>query len=108
LVKRTGDENLNNFREYAKTSFGNKAFDKALWNLVGSKDFTKDEVEKMCETISVLNLNYFAGTQNQITEEVLNSEGYKLWQRDAGSFYKKYIESMIRDNDMEDTRFHID
>lgn len=102
------DENLNNFRDYAKTHFGNKAFDKALWNLVGSKDFTTEEVEKMCETISILNLNYFAGTQNQITEEVLNSEGYKLWQRDAGSFYKRYINSMIRDNDMEDTRFHID
>ncbi len=96
--KGSSDDNLLHFPEYSKKYYTEASMRKANESLVDTMDYTVDEKRLMAETMGILNLNYFAGTIDQIRDEVLTSEGYLLWETaDSTLFMKNYILSVLED-----------
>jgi 3',5'-cyclic AMP phosphodiesterase CpdA len=70
---------LRNFSEYARTFFDKASREKATEALTEAGIYTDTEIQLMSDTMSILNRNYFAGTSSSVQDEVMKSEGYKLW-----------------------------
>jgi 3',5'-cyclic AMP phosphodiesterase CpdA len=102
------DSNLLNFNSYAKEYFGQFAYNKAMKNLLMETDYSKDKMQKMADTMRELNLRYFAGTENENSEDIIQSEGYQLWMNSPENNRQRYIKSVITDKDMDDNELHID
>ncbi len=93
------DVNLLSFRDYAERYFAKSSYDKVYTDLTESGIYSEEEILMMTETMSLLNLNYFAGTTADIKEEVMKSRGYQLWKEaDEGTFHKNYVISMAEDS----------
>ena len=100
------DKNITNFKEYSKSSFGDRGYAMAYYDLIGTK-YTEEEKDLMAETMRTLNLNYFAGTENINSEEIIKSKGFKLWLNDDPTFLQRYAVSISRDNNLDDNKLHI-
>lgn len=101
------DKSINNFNEYSKKNFGDIAYDMA-YNQLNMEDIhSKDEMESMSETMRILNLRYFAGTESLNLKDVINSEGLKLWSNAPKDFLRKYIMSILYDKDTDDNNMKI-
>jgi len=96
------DNNLNNFEKYSADYFGSFAYDMAFKNLMQYDNLSKDEIESMSETMKILNLKFFAGTENLNSEEITESHSYKLWSDVSNSFITRYIMSISSDDDSDD------
>ncbi len=93
------DENLLNYGQYSKQYFFNSSYNKVYNNIIDGGSYTEREAEEMAKTMSLLNVNYFGGTVDNVREEVLNSDGYKLWvENEQGGFLKAYILGMLEQN----------
>jgi 3',5'-cyclic AMP phosphodiesterase CpdA len=101
------DEIVNNFKEYSKKFFGDKAYSKAYFNAEAAAAYTDEEIDLMADTMRQLNLRYFAGTENIDSEELINSPGFKLWQAAGSGFTQRYVNSIIGDTDTDDNKLHI-
>lgn len=101
------DVNLLNFEEYAADYFGGFAYDMAYHELSKLSGYTEDEKIAMAETMRILNIRYFAGTENLNASDVVSSKGYKLWMEAPENFFKKYIMSIISDNHLDDQQMII-
>jgi 3',5'-cyclic AMP phosphodiesterase CpdA len=101
------DEVLNNFQSYSEEYFGKFAYDMAYKHLIMDEGYTKEEMRLMSDTMKILNLRYFAGTEGLNSKDVINSQGYKLWLDSGESFQKKYIQSIFSDKDTEDNNLII-
>ncbi|MFL0247019.1 metallophosphoesterase [Candidatus Clostridium stratigraminis] len=73
------DKNLLNFKEYSKESYGNTLYEKNATRLSLSDDYTAEQVQLMCATYKDIYLRYYEGDKVIVTDEIKNSEGYKLW-----------------------------
>ncbi|WP_340023127.1 metallophosphoesterase [Paenibacillus sp. FSL K6-1096] len=87
------DPNLLNFKRYAEETFAVNSYEKAMSRLQDSP-FTEAEKQSMAETMSSLNVKYFAGTAAASLEEIKAMPGFKLWERMDGGFMSGYIRSM--------------
>jgi 3',5'-cyclic AMP phosphodiesterase CpdA len=107
--KETGvtDKNINNFNDYSKEFFGQFAHDMAYSQLIMEENYSENEINSMSEIVKILNLRYFAGTENLNSKDVVNSEGFKLWSDSSESFLKKYIMSIQSDKDTDDNNLKI-
>lgn len=95
---RIEDVNLRSFNEYSKNYYSEASFRKAYEALSEVGGYSEEEMQRMAETMSLLNINYFAGTTDMIKEEVINSPGYQLWvNSEKPEFLKKYVLSMLTD-----------
>lgn len=97
-AKETGntDDNLLNFSSYSRDFFYDKSYNQTYSQLSTSGEYTEDEAKAMAETMAELNVNYFAGTTYQVSEQIINSEGYKLWETRGSKFVKAYVMSMAQ------------
>ncbi len=93
---KINDENLLNFSTYAREFFYEKSYEQTYNQLSKSEKYTDDEAKAMATTMAELNVNYFAGTSYLISEDIINSEGYKLWEAEEENFMKYYIISMAK------------
>jgi hypothetical protein len=55
-----------------------------------ASNYSEKEIKSMSETMRILNLRYFAGTENLNSKDVVDSEGFKLWLNSPESFLKSY------------------
>jgi predicted MPP superfamily phosphohydrolase len=102
------DNNLLNFTAYSKDFFAGISFNKTYRSLTATGGYSAEQAKLMAETMSLINLNYFAGTVGSIKAEIIQSPGYKLW---AGSskaqFLGKYVLGMIADGDKDNNHLQI-
>jgi 3',5'-cyclic AMP phosphodiesterase CpdA len=96
------EKNLNNFKTYSKDYFGGFGYNMAKRQLMMEEIHSDDEIKLMSETMKILNLRYFAGTENLNSKDVINSEGYKLWLNAPYSWHQKYVLSISSDKDTYD------
>lgn len=101
------DKNINNFSYYSEEFFGKLAYDMAYKQLVIEDTYSKDEIKSMSETMKILNLRYFAGTENLNSKDLVNSEGLKLWSSSPKGFFKEYVMSIFDDKDTDDNNLKI-
>lgn len=101
------DKNINNFSEYSRGFFGDLAYTMANKQLIKENTYSPDEIKSMSETMKLLNLRYFAGTENLNAKDVINSEGFKLWSDSPQNFLKKYIMSILEDKDTDDNNLQL-
>jgi 3',5'-cyclic AMP phosphodiesterase CpdA len=95
------DENLLQFKEYAKNYFDRTSYQKVYAALSKAGSYSEEEILLMAETKSILNRTYFAGTTADIREEIMKSRGYQLWKEaDASIFQKNYVISMAEDSSL--------
>lgn len=87
------NEDLKQFNEYGKAFFHSQSFSKAADGLK-DQGFTEQQIKDMAEAMAELNLHYFAGTVNEMDENVLNSVGMKLWEQAESQFLSRYVQSM--------------
>ncbi len=93
------NEDLLNFTESSKQYFYEDSYNKIYSNLLSTGKYTEAEAKDMAHIVSILNVNYFAGTVNDIRDEVINSNGYKLWlESEEDGFFKAYVVGMLEDS----------
>lgn len=68
---------------------------------------SETDITSMSAVMEILNVRYFAGTENKKSQDVMKSAGYQLWSEAPDSFQKQYIMSMSSDNDIDDNQLHI-
>lgn len=93
-VKGLNDENLLNFEDYSYTFFTTATHNKVMEKLK-DKNIPKEDKEIMAELSDKVNANYFSGTIYKLQEEMLESEGYKLWMKYADDTLNGYITRII-------------
>lgn len=101
------EKNLNNFRAYSEEYFGSFAYKMAKKQLMMEELHSDSEIESMAETMKTLNLRYFAGRESLNSNDVMNSEGYKLWINSPYSRFYKYVLSISRDGDIDDNNLKL-
>lgn len=106
-VNGAADKNLNTFTNYSEEFFGSIAFDIAYKQLAMEENYAEDEIKQMSEVMKILNIRYFAGTENLNSKDIMSSEGFKLWLNSKEGFQKRYIMSILEDKDTEDNSLHI-
>lgn len=98
------DENLLNFNQYSIWYFEEVGRLQSIANL-SEKELTDAEKELMANTFASINSRYFLG-EKYIQEEFL--EGIALWRKQESSFVSRYIETMLKEADVENQRIIID
>jgi len=101
------DENLLNFAEYGADFYYETAYPKAMAGLEKSK-MTDEEKHALADLWATFNVNYFAGTLDTYYPQMLQSEGYKVWEEkgleDNWSF--EYIKKVCDDATVGKTQLH--
>ncbi len=102
------NEYLLKFREYSEKYFADAAYKRIYKQLKEADLYSEYEIELMSDTVSRLNVNYFAGTTPFVREEILETEGYKLWRKaEEPERMVRYVNSMIYDYKIDNTKLHI-
>lgn len=102
------DENLLNFKKYAQDYFDGFAYARAIKKLAENTDLTEEQKAAMADTMRQLNIRYFAGLDNEASEDILQSEGYRLWKSLPEGFNTSYLDSMMSDHDTDDNSLHLE
>ncbi len=93
---RKKDNNLLNFIEYNREFFSNTSYQKAYDSLTEVGIYKEEDKKLMAETMSLLNLNYFAGTTSSVRDRVVKTKGYKLWRKASEpETLTNYVNSMV-------------
>ena len=107
-VKDPQNEYLLNFSKNSEKYFADAAYKKIYNQLTEAGIYSEYEKELMSETVSRLNVNYFAGTIPSVREEILESKGYKLWRKATEpERMVRYVNSLIYDYKIDNTKLHI-
>lgn len=109
-AKKAGiaDKNIINFNEYNKNFFSNVSYKKTYDSLTDIGIYSEEDKKLMAETMSLLNINYFAGTTSSIRDKVIETEGYKLWRTASEpDFLTRYVHSMIYNYDINNNELYI-
>jgi 3',5'-cyclic AMP phosphodiesterase CpdA len=105
--ERSKDKNLKNFNQYSEDYFGKFAYERAYETLLNETDASPDEINSISETIRLLNIRYFSGTEHLNSEDVIDSEGYQLLMGLTKTFLQSYADSILNDYDTDDNKLHI-
>jgi len=70
---------LLNFKDYSKNTFGSRTYNRVLEELISIGGYTEDEMVKMANMVTDLNLRYFEGTINSIKKDLVKTPIYKLF-----------------------------
>lgn len=104
----TEDDNLKNFKDYSKDYFTQISFHKFYEKLSKLGSYTEEEKKQMAEAMSILNSNYFAGTTENVIDEIENTPGYQLWvAADESTFFRDYVLSMISEREIDHNQFNL-
>ncbi|MFT4145574.1 MAG: metallophosphoesterase [Mobilitalea sp.] len=96
------DENLLDFKQYARDHYASRSYDRAYNSLVSTGLYSEEEILLMSSTMSLLNVNYFGGSVDTVREEILNSKGYQLWRKaEEPERIVSYINNMLYDDKIE-------
>ncbi|WP_099466507.1 metallophosphoesterase [Konateibacter massiliensis] len=109
-AKKNGieDENLLNFKKYGREFFAGRSYQSTYEKLMETNLYSEDEMKLMAEIMSVLNSNYFAGTVSDVREEIMASEGYKLWRNaEVPEMLTRYVQSMLYDSGLDNNQINV-
>jgi len=102
------DENIISFDEYSRNYFADISYKKTYDELTAVGTYTDEEKVQMAKTMSLLNINYFGGTASSVRNEIVNTQGYKLWvDATEPEFLKEYVLSMIDDSNINNNKVQI-
>ncbi len=90
------DPFLQNFKREAEAHFREESR-KLLGARLTELDYDANEIKAMTETFVALNSRYFAGMDSLDKEEIIQSEGFKLWNEADAPFLSDYVKSMLLD-----------
>ena len=97
------DENLLNHQEYSYEFFRRITYDRTFKSLNKLK-LPDQEKSVMASIVADLNPHYFSGTVDSIYNNILESEGYKLWMDNRNSLLGSYIYSIMEEAVKEENR----
>jgi predicted MPP superfamily phosphohydrolase len=102
------DNNLLNFTACSRDFFAGISFNKTYRSLLATGGYSAEQAKLMADTMSLINLNYFAGTVGSIKAEIVQSPGYRLWTgSEKAQFLGKYVLGMISDGDKDNNHLQI-
>lgn len=101
------DKNLNNFKDYSKTVYGNRLYLKIANTLGYSDDYSDEQIKQMAETYETLYLRNYEGAKEVGTEEIKNSPGFKLWLAANSSPSNKGLIKLANTNAELNNKLHI-
>lgn len=101
------DENLIHFAEYSRNFFQRRSYDKYYDSLLEISKYSDDEMKAISETMSILNLRYFAGFRNEALHDIFTTEGFKILLESAPNFVRDYALSMFNDEKTDNNRLFI-
>ncbi|MGG6309534.1 metallophosphoesterase [Paenibacillus macerans] len=106
--RRDPDENLTGFVIYSRQFFADHSYAKAYASLAELQVSDADKA-LMAQTMSDINLMYFAGTAASAPEreQLQASQGYRLWQKSESSFLQKYVQSMLEPKTEDNNELHL-
>lgn len=95
--QRWTDENLLDFNNYSTWYFEEVG---RLQTISGyeESDLSAEEIALLADTFAKINSAYFVG--DDVNTDTL-SEGLSLWNKQEDAFFYKYIESMLKENGIE-------
>lgn len=91
----SSNPDLLQFNDYGQNFFITHSYDKAFKSLEG-QGYSDEERNSMAEAMSAINLYYFAGRGEEISQELFESSGVNLWRNATSQFIKDYVLSMLR------------
>lgn len=100
-------ENPKKFENCSKNFFQSQNFNKYYNSLLKSDQYSQKEIEAIAETVSRLNLKYFAGFRNSELEEFKDTEGFELLQGSQPNHIKDYVMSMFNDERTDNNKLFI-
>lgn len=102
------DVDIEKFDEYSKNYFGKFAADMIYEKVIVSEDLSQEEVKYLAETMKILNIRFFSGTEFLNEQDLILDDRFKLWQEIPNEFFKKYVQSIQSDHDTQDNQLHIE
>ena len=100
------DENLLNFHEYAWQHYYDVSYTLFLGNYE-EIDVDQDVKESIAGLFAYLNPYYFSGNIDEVRDEVLNSESYRLVKKYKDDFSSSYLDSMLEEREFFQTELTI-
>ncbi|MBQ5782870.1 MAG: metallophosphoesterase [Oscillospiraceae bacterium] len=101
------DKNLLDFTNYRTQFYFESAYQKS-WQSVADMKIPDSEKQALATLWADFNVNYFAGTMDVYYPQMINSEGYRLWQQygmeDNWSF--NYIRTALSNGTAEKSQLH--
>lgn len=94
------DNNLLDFDQYSADFFNGFSHDMTSRSLAEA-GYEPSEITEMSRIAGILNLNFFAGTEEKNTSDLEGVDLESLFQ-DSDSFLLKYLESIVRDSEPSD------
>lgn len=94
LENGSQNSDLLRFKEYSNEFFYSSSYRKTINDLT-TFELPKSEMEIMAKTLAGFNKSYFSGTMHLSKDEIVDSEGYKLWENTDGHFLRKYLDSVL-------------
>lgn len=101
------DKNLLNFNEYSRNDYGNRFYGNIVNRLALTDNYTSQQIKLMGETYENLYLRSYEGKKDVATEEIKNSEGYKLWLASNSNLSNKSIIKLANSNGEDNNILHI-
>ncbi len=102
------NDDLKSFNAYVKDNFLEFSYRQSYEKIAETGSYSEQDNQFMAETVSILNVNYFAGTVDSVKEEIVNSKGYELWSNGKDPvFLKDYVLSMLSDRTKENNHLII-
>lgn len=90
------EEELLDFAEYSRDFFWKSSYRREYWTVLGL-DLTVEEKKRVSELFSDANVAYFAGRIDEVREQLLASEGYRIWTEQSLGGKWDYVGSMLAD-----------
>ncbi|MGL6107901.1 metallophosphoesterase, partial [Romboutsia sp.] len=101
------DKALNNFDEYSREFFGNSIYNRYYNKLSKYGNLSKENIDIMANAMKSLNLNYYAGIDNNSSSDSFNDEEFSVLLKYADDFLKNYINSITKPNDINNNYLEI-
>lgn len=101
------DAAIDQFDSYSKKYFSQFASDLVTENVIVSKNLSKEDVTYLAETMKILNIRFFSGTESLNAQDLMLDDRFKLWQEIPNDFLKKYVQSIQSDQDTQDNQLII-
>lgn len=91
------DEKLLSFEQTSIDFFVKQCCKRQNQCLSEIEDLTEEDLAKVKDTVSKMNLRYFAGFRNERMDDLIQSEGYRILERLPACFIQDYVNNMLHD-----------
>jgi len=101
------DKNITNFRKYSREFFKNRSYNRYYTSLLEISKYSNEEMDAISETMSTLNLGYFAGFRNSELYDIFTTEGFEILLESAPNSVRDYALSMFSDEKTDNNKIFI-